>query len=276
MDDFLTSARTDSYATVADLVFDSVNGARKKCRDACDAVDKCQAFYFQGRSHDKERNVCNLYSACEATEPNGAAGSLYTPYDGDAGCCKPLTVCTGEQFENKSSPTDGTATSDRQCQAYKDSCPDGQWLDFGSPTTDRACEDYTTSCTESFYLDKSTESSTTDAACLPKKPRGGACASGDVCASGNCVGGACACKEGHYCPKAALPDYPARVGFGVTCASGDQCGSGNCNQGVCCNKDLGDANCASCDTGNGWCSECKPGYSWQTIGGNTGCHATQK
>ena len=143
MEEFRTSAVANSYVAVTNLAFDSVNDARAKCRDACDAVEKCKGFYFQGRTDDKEQNICNLYSTCEIRKQNWAVGSLYTPIDETANCCKPLTICTDKQYETKSAPTDGTATSNRQCQ------------------------DYTTSCTGDQYLDTSTKSRTTDATCTP-------------------------------------------------------------------------------------------------------------
>ena len=217
--------------------------------------------------------------------------------------CSPLTKCKKDiQYESKMRPTrisdricttrtqidtdnqfesvKPTATSNRQCQAYKKSCPEGQWLDFGSPTKDRECKDYTTSCAGSFYLDESTKSSTADATCLPKKPHGDKCTGGNVCISGNCVNGTCACKEGHYCPDLRevfqeIIDQPVLLGFGKTCTSADQCASGNCNQGTCCNKGFNDPQCKTCGS-NGWCSKCKDGHSWQTNGGRTGCLPTPR
>ena len=170
--------------------------------------------------------------------------------------CRNLTQCTDSQFES----VKPTATSNRQCQAYKKSCPEGQWLDFGTPTEDRECKDYTTSCTGSFYLDESTKSSTADATCLPKKSHGSKCTDGNMCVSGNCINGTCVCKEGHYCPGLRclpsdnrLPE-PTLLGFNDKCTSDDQCASGNCNNNVCCNKDLDDANCAACGY-TGYCTK---------------------
>ena len=101
MEEFRTSAVANSYVAVTNLAFDSVNDARAKCRDACDAVEKCKGFYFQGRTDDKEQNICNLYSTCEIRKQNWAVGSLYTPIDETANCCKPLTICTDKQYETK-------------------------------------------------------------------------------------------------------------------------------------------------------------------------------
>ena len=512
---FRDSSTTDSFTRVTDaqlmglgepagIDFSSINTARGKCRDECAKVDKCKGFYFEGRTTDKDRNVCNLYSACEVSTDVSAVGSLYIPFEGPTDCCKPLTLCKQSQFAVTSPPEDGTATfnrvckdlkvcsadqyqskaptatsdrecsnlttcdytkeyestaptetsdrecsnlatcdyskeyestaptattnrvcsnlatcdyskeyestaptattnrvcsnlttcdyskeyestaptatsnrvcsnlatcdyskeyestaptattnrecsnlidckvteyisvkatptsnrkcapytmscpegqwldvttaktlyddhtcrnltvcdddefesvapkaaSDRKCEKYRDSCPKGQWLDFGTPTENRQCKDYTLECPADSYLDNSTKSNTSDAQCLPKKPRGQPCSGSFMCLSGNCKGGVCACKEGHYCPDAGLrdrfknvidtvpdttpettPPPPVKLDFGKLCTDDTQCKSGNCNQGSCCQPKLTDSQCAICNK-QGWCKDCKDGYAW--------------
>ena len=167
MDEFRTSAASNSYVEVPGLAFDSINDARGKCRDACDAVKKCKGFYFQARTNDKEKNICNLYSTCEPSKQDWAVGSLYTRFDGTADCCKPLTICTDKQFETKSAPTDGTATFNRQCQDYTTSCTGDQYLDTStkSRTTDATCTPWST-CTPDQYESKA-PSGTSDRECSP-------------------------------------------------------------------------------------------------------------
>ena len=166
MEEFRTSAVANSYVAVTDLAFDSVNDARAKCRDACDAVEKCKGFYFQGRIDDKERNICNLYSTCKVIKQDWAVGSLYTPLKA-SNCCKPLTVCSDNEFETKSAPTDGTATFNRQCQDYTTSCTGDQYLDTStkSRTSDATCKPWST-CTSDQYESKRRQEQATASARL--------------------------------------------------------------------------------------------------------------
>ena len=164
--EFQTSAVVNSYTPVSGLDFDSINVARGKCRDACDAVKKCVGFYFQGRTGNKEKNVCNLYSTCETSQQNWAVGSMYTRVDDETmNCCKPLTVCGDNQFDSNNTSIDGTATSDRRCKDHTQ-CKKGEEFEVGAPsaTKDRVCKALT-QCKEGEEFEVGAPSARKDRMC---------------------------------------------------------------------------------------------------------------
>lgn len=93
--------------------------------------------------------------------------------------CKPFKTSADCQTESYLVDTSASLakTGDKECKAYKTSCPTNQYLTGGSLNSDKVCKD--------------------------KKIGGLLCKNADECLTGKCTNNFCNCQPGHFCPRAA-------------------------------------------------------------------------